>query len=214
MGNKVLRFKSSQESTVLPNGTPKKNTYVDISMDSAPNTNQEPKITDDTYKLFVMLAQEHPFERVGTDLVLTEREKDMIKLYYGIDYASFQRDYKLFLLKARYKIDSKVDVKAVQGSIHNIFTWIPGERILNPEFGSNLRLLLYEGITKFNTERIMAEIRHCVSEWEPRVQIEKVVNVGTVDDTEDNTVHLEVLYTIKGLDNSEVYSEPIVYSRS
>ena len=69
------------------------------------------------------------------------------------------------------KIGNLVNVNAIKNSLHQIFTWIPGERILLPEFGSNLRKLLYEGITDFNVERIMAEIRHCISEWEPRVEI-------------------------------------------
>ena len=69
------------------------------------------------------------------------------------------------------KIGNLVNVNAIKNSLHQIFTWIPGERILLPEFGSNLRKLLYEGITDFNVERIMVEIRHCISEWEPRVEI-------------------------------------------
>jgi len=51
-----------------------------------------------------------------------------------------------------YRIANSVDVQAVHNSINNIFSWIPGERILNPEFGSNLHTLLYEGITKYNEE--------------------------------------------------------------
>jgi phage baseplate assembly protein W len=47
--------------------------------------------------------------------------------------------------------------------LHNIFTWRPGERVLNPEFGSRLYQLLYEGIIPETEEQIVAEIRHCVS---------------------------------------------------
>ena len=111
------------------------------------------------------------------------------------------------------KIGNLVNVNAIKNSLHQIFTWIPGERILLPEFGSNLRKLLYEGITDFNVDRIMAEIRHCISEWEPRVQIYKVVNASNVDDTEDNTVHIEVLYTIPGLTEDQIYSEPLVFQK-
>ena len=46
-----------------------------------------------------------------------------------------------------WKIEKSVNVKAIYNSLRNIFTWIPGERILLPEFGSRLRSLLYEGIT-------------------------------------------------------------------
>ena len=48
------------------------------------------------------------------------------------------------------KVDKLVNVNAIKNSLHNIFSWTPGERILNPEFGSKLRKLLYEGITDFN----------------------------------------------------------------
>lgn len=66
------------------------------------------------------------------------------------------------------KVSKSVNVRAVRNSLHNIFTWIPGERILLPEFGSRLYTLLYEGITQLTEEQIIAEIRSCVTEWEPR----------------------------------------------
>ena len=70
---------------------------------------------------------------------------------------------------SKYRIGKLVNVNAIKNSLHQIFTWIPGERILLPEFRSNLRKLLYEGITDFNVEHIVAAIRHSVSECEPRV---------------------------------------------
>lgn len=106
-----------------------------------------------------------------------------------------------------YKISKNVNVKAVMGAIHNIFTWIPGERILLPEFGSRLQMLLYEGITPLTEERITAEIRGIVTEWEPRAQIAEIRNVSTVEDTEDNTIHLEIVFTIPSLsDDQYTYS--------
>lgn len=38
-----------------------------------------------------------------------------------------------------YKIAKSINVNAVKQSVHNIFSWMLGERILNPEFGTNLR---------------------------------------------------------------------------
>lgn len=58
-----------------------------------------------------------------------------------------------------YKIARNINVKAVQQAIHNIFTWLPGERILEPEFGTKLRQYLYEGIVPKTEELINAEIR-------------------------------------------------------
>ena len=103
----------------------------------------------------------------------------------------------------RWKIQNITDAKAVFNSLHNIFTWIPGERILLPEFGSRLRSLLYEGITPQTEERIVAEIRHLVSEWEPRASISEVIDVSTIEDTEDNVIHLNIVFTIPALSDKQ-----------
>ena len=111
-----------------------------------------------------------------------------------------------------WKISKDVNVKAVYNSLRNIFTWIPGERILLPEFGSRLKFLLYEGITQQTEEAIAAEIRGSVSEWEPRVSIVDIRNISTVDDTEDNTIHLEVIFTIPSL-SEEQYTYSFSYNK-
>lgn len=110
-------------------------------------------------------------------------------------------------------ITKDVNVKAVFNSIRNIFTWVPGERVLLPEFGSNLRKYLYEQITPTNIERIISEIQSVCLRWEPRVNIVNVVNVGTVDDTEDNTVRLDIVFTIPSLSN-EQYNYSYIYNRT
>ena len=110
-----------------------------------------------------------------------------------------------YINRPQNKLQKLVNVNAIKNSIHNIFSWTPGERILNPEFGSNLRKLLYEGITDFNQEQIIAEIRHSVSQWEPRVQIDNIVRLTDVDDKENNTVHLRIIYSIPTLTTEQFY---------
>ena len=113
--------------------------------------------------------------------------------------------WQLYMQRPQNKLQKLVNVNAIKNSIHNIFSWTPGERILNPEFGSNLRKLLYEGITDFNQEQIIAEIRHSVSQWEPRVQIDNIVRLTNVDDKENNTVHLRIIYSIPTLTAEQFY---------
>ena len=110
-------------------------------------------------------------------------------------------------------IAKDVNVKAVFNSIRNIFTWIQGERILNPEFGSRLRLFLYEGITEENKEQIVAEVKGVCLKWEPRVKIISVTPVDEVSDTEDNTVRLDIVFTIPSLSN-EQYQYSYIYNRT
>ena len=45
--------------------------------------------------------------------------------------------------KSHFKLEKNINVNAIKQSIKNIFSWIPGERIINPEFGSKLRSYLY-----------------------------------------------------------------------
>lgn len=111
-----------------------------------------------------------------------------------------------------YFVGKLVNVKAVQNSLRQIFSWTPGERVLNPEFGCRLRQYLYEGLLDYNVEQIMAEVQHCFTEWEPRAQLQNVVHVKDDGDAENNTVRLDVYYTIPGLsDQQYVYS--YVYDR-
>jgi phage baseplate assembly protein W len=111
------------------------------------------------------------------------------------------------------KIDRNINIKAVQNSLDNIFSWIPGERILNPEFGNNLYKYLYEGITEYTEELIVAEIKNCVLRWEPRVSIINVYNVSTVQDTEDNTIVLDIEYYINGLEGT-IYRKEYRFNRN
>ena len=141
--------------------------------------------------------------------VITENEaktdRQQIALLTDNKYLVLYDAWLRYINLPRYRLQKLVNVNVIKNSIHNIFTWTPGERILNPEFGSNLRKLLYEGITDFNQEQIIAEIRHSISQWEPRVQIDNIVKLTTVEDREDNTVHLRIIYSIPSLSREQYY---------
>lgn len=112
----------------------------------------------------------------------------------------------------KLNVSKLTDLNAIKNSLRQIFTWIPGERVILPEFGSHLREMLYEGITDYNVEMIMSEIKMCASKWEPRASIDKVINISTNEDTEDNVVHLEVVYSVPGLTGNSQYSLELTYN--
>ena len=147
---------------------------------------------------------------IGSDLSSVAPEKQL-EVFTDISMEASLNGGRL--ADNKWKVEKNVNVKAIFGSLRNIFTWTPGERILLPEFGSRLRSLLYEGITQQTEERIATEIRSCVSEWEPRVTIVEIRNVSTVDDTEDNTIHLEVVFKIPRL-SDEQYTYSFSYNRT
>lgn len=111
-----------------------------------------------------------------------------------------------------YKISNSSNVQAILNSLHNIFSWYQGERILLPEFGSRLRMLLYEGITPYTEQQIVSEIRGTVSEWDPRIQIVDVKDTTTNDDVEDNTIRIDVVFSIPQLDD-QLYSYSFKFNR-
>lgn len=142
----------------------------------------------------------------------TSEQLSAIAIVFKTGYDAASALYKKWMKPYKWRVSKLVNVKAVQNSLKNIFTWTPGERILNPEFGSRLKQYLYQGITPETTEQVMAEIRHCVSEWEPRVSITRVIDMSTAQDHEDNTIHLEIMYTIPELSEEE-YSYSFYYNR-
>lgn len=104
-----------------------------------------------------------------------------------------------------YLIAKNVDVDAVKGSIHNIFNWLPGERVLNPEFGNTVLQYLYEGINNYTAEQIISEIRHIVAKWEPRAEIDRVEKIESVNDVENNTIQLKIIWHVVGLPTEQYY---------
>ena len=59
-------------------------------------------------------------------------------------------------------------------NIKNLLLTAKGERIMQPNFGSRLRELLFEQYTEDLTERIKQEIQEAMSIWLPYIDIAKV----------------------------------------
>ena len=100
----------------------------------------------------------------------------------------------------KYFLLNDININAIFNSIYNIFTWIQGERILNPDFGSKLHTYLYEGITE---EAIVAEIRGVCIKYEPRINVVDIIPVNDINDQENNTVRLDIKFEIPGLTDEQ-----------
>lgn len=198
MSNKTIIINSSNsnnKNTQVSKYYPK---YLDISMESIQVIKTRYINTYET-----LLSYED-----GEYDIVTEVGED-IETNFDLNNIEFKSDNiaseSKLLTKNKFQLTNLKDLKAIFNSLHNIFHWIPGERILNPEFGSKLYMLLYNGITDFTSEQIMAEIRNCVTQWEPRVNIVKVVNVSDINDTENNTIRLDIIFTVPSLNNDQQY---------
>lgn len=83
-------------------------------------------------------------------------------------------------------VQATFDENAIRNSITNIFLTAPGEKILSPEFGLDLRQYLFEPITEFNAFAIEDDIKNRLPEMEPRVQVDRVKVIPLSDSNEYN----------------------------
>ena len=98
-----------------------------------------------------------------------------------------------------YSAKQLIDINAVANSLNNIFSWTPGERVLDPTFGANIKKVLFEGITAQNSELIRAEVQTAIAKYEPRIQLEDIYDISTASDTENNTIVLRIVYSVPSL---------------
>jgi phage baseplate assembly protein W len=82
------------------------------------------------------------------------------------------------------KID--YDYAAIRNSIFNLLTTVPGQRILNPEFGLGIQKYLFLQANERTARAIGNEILNGIVKYEPRIQIENI-NVA-VDELEQQYV--------------------------
>ena len=83
--------------------------------------------------------------------------------------------------------ESCVDEKCLHDSVFTILSTIPGERVMRPDFGSFLRIVLFESISQATGFRARAEVFRAIAVWEPRVSVQDVL--FELDDT-TITVHV------------------------
>lgn len=78
-------------------------------------------------------------------------------------------------------VQALFDLEAVKNSIKNCFLTTPGQKILNPTFGVDLRQFLFESIDDFTTDIIKDTIENKLPRMEPRITIKNVIVVGDED---------------------------------
>ena len=93
-------------------------------------------------------------------------------------------------------INKHVGVNAVVNSIKNLVLYNHYERPFNPEFGSNLRKLLFENADSFTASLIEREISEMISIYEPRCQVEKLVTRASPD---ENGFYVELTFFVINL---------------
>ena len=109
-------------------------------------------------------------------------------IYVGIE---FPLDYS----QEGFFRKTKTIRQQVKSNIRNLLLTEKGERVFQPNFGSNLKSLLFEQITPTTLENIENNIRESLSTWLPYVNVNNLVAVQ--DDRNPNLVLTSVEYSTK-----------------
>ena len=89
------------------------------------------------------------------------------------------------------------NANAISRSVRNIVMTIPGEKPFNPDFGSNVRNLLFENMDSITAGLIVDEIRTSIQNYEPRVEL---MTVEAFPDFDNNSYDVNIVYDIIGAD--------------
>lgn len=80
------------------------------------------------------------------------------------------------------------DVESVKNSIRTCFLTSPGQKILSPEYGLDLRRYLFEPITNDTAYFIQDDIRNNLTRFEPRVVVTGVNVIPNIEQQEYNII--------------------------
>ena len=86
---------------------------------------------------------------------------------------------------------------AIARAVRNIVLTSPGEKLFDPDFGSSVSEILFENVDEISAVSIQDEIRNCLNNYEPRVDL---VNVDVNPNFDENQFDVIITYRIVGVD--------------
>ena len=85
------------------------------------------------------------------------------------------------------------DEDAIKRAVLNLFAYEAGEKFFNPDFGSNIRKLLFEPVDFVSAGFIQDEARRLIATYEPRIRI---LDLTVVADPDNNSFEMQLQYNI------------------
>ena len=101
--------------------------------------------------------------------------------------------YSFFANPMSGDVGKKTGVSAVKSAIVSILKTNHNERMFQPEFGSNIRALLFEQMNPITEERIKTEVENAVRNHEPRAE---VLGITVEGQEEQNRYLVSILFNV------------------
>ena len=93
------------------------------------------------------------------------------------------------------------DASAIKHAIVNLLLTNKGERLMNPNYGSDIRRYLFEPLDYGTANQIKGNIRDTIERFEPRIS---VVRLKASPNYDDNGFDITMTYSIRGTNDSPV----------
>lgn len=94
-------------------------------------------------------------------------------------------------------VQALYDVEAVKNSVKTAFLTSPGDKLLNPLYGVDLRRYIFEPVDDFLAMIMQDDIETKLPQMEPRITIKDVQVVG---DPDTNTYYIHLQIDVPSLD--------------
>lgn len=111
------------------------------------------------------------------------------KLYKDIDFSFTAHPETGALLK-------KIDVNSLKQSIKSLLFTTRGERLFQPEIGSDIYRLLFEPVDPITTETLRYSIQLTLENFEPRILVDLIEVVPLY---KTNSYEISIFFTIRGI---------------
>jgi len=108
-----------------------------------------------------------------------------------------------FLSRGRI-MDYQEDEKLIKNDLLQLLLTSPGERVMRPNFGTQLRGFVFENITPVAISLLKENILQAIESYEPRVD---VTSISFKDDSENNTVTLQLAARLNIKENRQLFIE-------
>ena len=86
---------------------------------------------------------------------------------------------------------------AIARAVRNIVSTTPGEKFFDPDFGSSVSEILFENVDDITAISIQDEIKNCLANYEPRVEL---IDVNVDPNFDENQFDVIISYRIVGID--------------
>lgn len=103
-------------------------------------------------------------------------------------------------LNQKGDISVVTDKQAIRQSLFNIIHTIPGQRIMEPNFGGDVKSLLFEPLDEETANLIGERIQGSIEDYEPRITLIRI-DVQIMND--DPGYNIDVYYVINDLQEAD-----------